>query len=611
MSNGSYASGCEFDSRQYTVSKERALLEANNLGKFYKHVNKKLSTKSGIGILCDADGNDVCDPTDQANLFSEFFASTYIADDGVLPDFPSRVPADISMSYIPFDQESVFNALNKLRPNAAGGPDGLQPCFLRRVSKFIAYPLSVMYESFFLNTYVPPVWKIAFVRPIFKSGSANLTSNYRPISLTCTCSKIMESIVSKHKLEFLFENDLISEHQYGFLPRRSTCSQLLDSFQDWILELSDKSSLDVIYLDYSKAFDAISHKKLLHKLSRYGFQYELLCWIECILQDRKQCVLIDGCQSEYRGVSSGVVQGSQIGPLLFIIFVNDIIDLTIKPSVCKLFADDVKLYSKIQYPFTNSLTQTLQRIEEWSLKWQMRINPAKSSTMKLGKNKNDIIYSINCIQVPVVQSVQDLGLSYDSNLKFDDYIHKITTRAYQRIGLIFRGFTSGNRELLKRAFIVYVRPILEYCTCVWSPYSLKDIHKVENVQRYFTRRLFPYRSHSYKERLQLLNLEPLETRRLKYDLKMYFKIIHNLINIDPSKYFQFTPADSKTRGHKYKLRKQVYGSSQFCNSFSNRAVDCWNSLPHELVSSGSIAAFSRALKQIELTKFIKGMPSEM
>jgi len=140
-----------------------------------------------------------------------------------------------------------------------------------------------MYESFFLNTYVPPVWKIAFVRPIFKSGSANLTSNYRPISLTCTCSKIMESIVSKHMLEFLFENDLISEHQYGFLPRRSTCSQLLDSFQDWILELSDKSSLDVIYLDYSKAFDAISHKKLLHKLSRYGFQYELLCWIECIL----------------------------------------------------------------------------------------------------------------------------------------------------------------------------------------------------------------------------------------------------------------------------------------------------------------------------------------
>ena len=129
------------------------------------------------------------------------------------------------MSYIPFDQESVFNALNKLRPNAAGGPDGLQPCFLRRVSKFIAYPLSVMYESFFLNTYVPPIWKIAFVRPIFKSGSANQTSNYRPISLTCTCSKIMESIVSRHMLEFLFENDLISEHQYGFLPRRSTCSQ--------------------------------------------------------------------------------------------------------------------------------------------------------------------------------------------------------------------------------------------------------------------------------------------------------------------------------------------------------------------------------------------------
>ena len=202
----------------------------------------------------------------------------------------------------------------------------------------------------------------------------------------------------------------------------------------------------------------------------------------------------------------------------------------------------------------------------------MRINPAKSSTMKLGKNKGDIIYSINGIQVPIVQSVQDLGLSYDNNLKFDDYIHKITARAYQRIGLIFRGFTSGNRDLLKRAFIVYVRPILEYCACVWSPYLLKDIHKLENVQRYFTRRLFLYRSHSYKERLQLLNLESLETTRLKYDLKMYFKIVRNLINIDPSTFFQFTPADSKTRGHEYKLRKKVYGNSQFFNSFQTEQL---------------------------------------
>ena len=126
---------------------------------------------------------------------------------------------------------------------------------------------------------------------------------------------------------------------------------------------------------------------------------------------------------------------------------------------------------------------------------------------------------------------------YDTHLKFNDYISSITNRAYQRIGLIFRGFVSNNVNLLKRAYIVYVRPILEYCTCVWSPYLLEDIRKIESVQRYFTRRLFPKNSYSYNERLFLLNLESLESRRLKYDLKMYFKIMNNLTIINPNDFF--------------------------------------------------------------------------
>ena len=138
---------------------------------------------------------------------------------------------------------------------------------------------------------------------------------------------------------------------------------------------------------------------------------------------------------------------------------------------------------------------------------------------------------------------------YDTHLKFYDYISKITSRAYQRIGLILRGFTSKNTELLRKAFIVYVRPILEYCTCVWSPHLLKDVHKLENVQRYFIRRLFPGCSFKYADRLLLLNLDSLESRRLKFDLKMYYEILNNLISIDPATLFLFGPMTGMLRGH--------------------------------------------------------------
>ena len=238
----------------------------------------------------------------------------------------------------------------------------------------------------------------------------------------------------------------------------------------------------------------------------------------------------------------------------------------------------------------------------------MNVNPIKSSSMKLGRFKTNVTYSINDVAIPEVQSVKDLGLTYDANMKFDDYISDITRRAYQRTGLIFRGFISKNTDLLKRAFVTYVRPILEYSTCVWSPYMLKDIRKVEDVQRYFTRRLFPKCSLNYSERLAILGLESLECRRLKYDLKMYFKIIHHHTNLEPSKFFLFQNNEhTNTRGGRsFMLKKHLFSSNQLFHSFCNRAVGCWNSMPEELVAARSCEGFNRGLKNLDVTKFLKG-----
>ena len=524
----------------YVLEKETSFIDSNNTGKFYNYVNKKMASKTGIGVLKSNVGDDICEPALQAALLNEYFASTFVNDNGILPNFQPRVDANTFLSYVPFDQGSILKKLNKLRAGTTSEPDNIPAQFLKHVSPYICQPLSFLFESFFLNSYIPPVWKIAHVRPIHKSGSASDVANYRPICLTCICGKVMESIISDHLLEFLLEHKLISKNQHGFLSKRSTCTQLIESLQDWVMALKSKIPLDIAYIDFRKAFETVSHPKLLHKLSSYGIKFELLAWIREFLENRSQCVMVDGHCSNFIAVKSGVVQGSVIGPLLFILYINDIMDLIDAPSVCKLYADDLKLYSEVK-TCTNSITSSLLRIEDWSRVWQLKINCSKCAVIHLGNSNPLVQYSIDKVNLPNVKSIRDLGVVYSDKLDFNEHISNIVIIAYQRVNLIFRGFTFRNTLLLTRTYINFVRPILVYCTPCWSPYLLKDIDKIENVQRYFTRRLFSWSLYTYNERLFLLGLESLESRRLKYDLKLYFQIIHDHIHLDKSNFFRFIP----------------------------------------------------------------------
>ena len=208
-------------------------------------------------------------------------------------------------------------------------------------------------------------------------------------------------------------------------------------------------------------------------------------------------------------------------------------------NVCKLFADDVKLYSVIDIGSSATLEPGLACLASWSNIWQLGINSGNCSILHIGKNNQNIQYSIAGFDVPNVSDVRDLGVTYDGQLKFEEYINSIVGRACQRIYLLFRGFVSRDITLLKRAYCTYVRPILEYCTPVWNLFLLKDINKIENVQRYFTRRLFPLSTLSYRERLSVLDLEPLELRRLRWDLKVYFQIINGSTVLDIAQFFVF------------------------------------------------------------------------
>ena len=256
-----------------------------------------------------------------------------------------------------------------------------------------------MFEPFFRSKYLPPIWKLAHVEPVYKSGNSSLTKNYRPISLTCVLSKTMESITKDQISDYLFTKGLLSRHQHGFLPGKSTCTQLLESVQDWALSLRCGNPVDVIYIDFSRAFDSIVPSKLMAKLTAYGIPgigYEFHGWIEEFLTGRWQKVMVEHHFSKPSSVLSGIPQGSVLGPLLFIVFIDDITDFLPKPISAKLFADDLKLFSDISAK--TDISMALETIKRWSELWQLNINESKSSFLRLGKFPLDpdqnIVYAI-------------------------------------------------------------------------------------------------------------------------------------------------------------------------------------------------------------------------
>ena len=253
----------------------------------------------------------------------------------------------------------------------------------------------------------------------------------------------------------------------------------------------------------------------------------------------------------------------------------------------------------------------LKIIERWSELWQLKINESKSSFQRLGKCPIDpdqnIIYSI--AGHPLLQSGTDLGIEIDPNLKFSAHIENITSRAFRRLGVLCKAFTCRDLIFMKQAYTTYVRPVLKYCQ-IWSTTLIKYIDLIENVQRSFTRRIPVLNNLSYPERLAKLDIETLELRRLKFDLLMYYKIIRGCVRIQCDDLIHFSINPYPTRGNQFKHVMPIVINNNLSNMFACRCVGIWNSLPDEVVNSPSPISFKHSLKQIDLSKFLKGRAHE-
>jgi len=577
------------------------VIEANNIGLFYKHINSRIAYRKPIGTLVDDSGNAVTSDQSKATIFNNYYATAGKTDNGLIPVYDT-VSVNSILETISFTETDVIVAINKLKPNLSAGPDRLPPLFFKKLKYILSYPLSLIFTQLLSVGYVPDDWTKAIIVPVFKKGVSGDVANYRPISLTCVACKLMERVIAKRIYTHLADNNLLSQAQHGFVSGHSTCTNLLECLNDWTLTIQNKKTVTVAYIDFARAFDSVSHNKLLAKLYAYGIRGEVLLWLEHYFEKRTHQTRVGDCLSDEATLISGVVQGSGIGPVSFLIFIDELAKiLECHGVVVKLFADDVKVYMEIcNVEDAAKLQKALDLIAEWADEWQLGLSIGKCNTLSIGKHQDTSQYNIKGTELPCLPHCRDLGVVITSDLSPSLHIQQITTKAHQRANNILRCFMSGNVTLLVRAFVVYVRPVLEYNSITWSPHLKQDIMMIEKVQRRFTKRLRRYRNLSYTDRLIKLALPSLELRRLHLDLIYCYKIVFGLIKLNFSDFFEFSSLP--TRGHAYKLYKSRSANVRV-NFFACRVVNVWNSLP-DTVCFTSLAVFKKCIRTVDFSKFL-------
>jgi len=570
---------------EFEKAKEAKVIESNNNGDFFKFVNRKLSYKSGVGALRDGD-EYVSDDGRKAELLNAAFHKAQQTDNGSLPKFTNRQNGARVLETVDFDMHKIYKVGRRIKPKLSKDPEGYCPFLLSKILSSLASPLSTIFQSFMSTSSIPDSWKHSIITPIFKKGLASDPNNYRPVAITSIFSKLMERVIAHDTSYFLKETGLISKEQHGFIKARSTSTNLLESVNDWTINFSSHSATDVAYIDFAKAFDKVIHSKLIHKLECYGIRGDLLKFMRNFLLNRTQCTKVGSCLSTCLNIKSGVIQGSCIGPLLFVVYINDITECLRDGCSMKLFADDIKLYTCIETTVdTDRLQGNLDNVFNWATLWQMEISIAKCAILPVGGKLlciHNRQYVINNVVLPTVFNCRDLGVTVDRDLTFSDHVDNIVSRACIKANLIIRCFVSGDRHSLLKAFVTYVRPILEFNSSVWTPRHLGDIEKLESVQRHFTKRIAGLWDMDYNARLKALDLESLELRRLRADLIITYKIVLGYIDTDPNNFFRVMPDnDRPTRGHAFRLSVPDSNSvSEARRHFlSIRILSVWNGLP--------------------------------
>ena len=540
------------------------------------------------------------DHTTVANRLNQHFVSVSSSSPVLSPPSCLYSPSSI-LTLSPTTPEWCEGALSSLK--SSSGPDQIPSCALKAAKSIINYPLSSILNTSISTSTFPISWKCSSVKPLHKGGDRSNLSNFRPISILPACSKLLEKCVQNQLFQHLSSNNLLFSHQAGFRPGHSTQSLLLYCTDKWYKSLDRREYIAVLFLDVSKAFDTVNHSLLLSKLHLLGLDPSAVLWFKSYLSDRSQVTCIDGSSSSPGFLSSGVPQGSVLGPALFSIFINDLPQM-LPPDSTLLFADDTTIFLSGTDPqaLNSSLQSRLDLANSWMEKNGLKLNASKTKCMLIHSPRKKHCPSLNIHlsgqSIEQVRSFKFLGVLINDTLSWDDHINNIVSKVSRKLNLLRRLSWFLPRSLLILFLKSYVFPIFDYCDVVWNSCSKKDSDRLQSLLNYgCTIVLQKPRYSSASQIRNELGLSTLESRRKLHLLQVMYNCLSSRAPSYLSTLFRLPSHDHYTRSSCL-INLPSVKSSFGQRAFSFSGVSLWHSIPTSVRMAESSSIFSRLVFDI-------------
>ena len=563
---------------------------------FYQYVKKNLKSKSKIGPMQDSDGTLQSDSKVKATLLQSQYCKA----------FSDPEKANLKSDFNPICQEKikdiditikdVIEAIKEIPRHASPGPDKLPAILLKECADELSKAILIIWRKSLDTGEIPDILKLQTIIPLYKKGSKMLPVNYRPVSLTSHLTKLFERILRRKLIHHIETNNLLSNNQHAFRSGRSCLSQLLQHIEYILETLEKKYNIDVIYLDFSKAFDKVDHKILLQKVKQFGIEGKIFTWLESFLSNRYQQVIVDGILSDKEKVISGVPQGTVLGPLLFLIYINDL-EPELKKSILRIFADDSKIVKTIRNQSDHDeLQDELNNAIKWADSNNMELNHTKFQLMHYGKEDHlKSSYQTGLATLNSETDIKDLGVYLSADLTWEKQITEAIKMGRKFLGWILRSFTARSAEVLLFLYKSYVLPRLEYASILWSPYQQKYICRIEAIQRKITAKIDELQNLNYHQRLRKLKLFSLQRRRERFAAIYMFKLCSGLVPNNLNLNF-YTTRRGEMKCHAPRLNApNTHHSTLRHNYFTSTGPSIFNLLPAKIKDADTLESFKSRL----------------
>ena len=533
-------------------------------------------------------------------MLNNFFVQQSTLDD-VNASLSNFVPPNYeSLSTIDIIDEDIIEAISLLNASKAPGPDLISPKLLKEGAAQLVPPLRKVFTLSLGQKKIPSDWKYANVTAISKKEKSPIPGDHRPISLLNYNGKLMERCVHKHVTKYLIQHSVITPYQSGFRTGDSTINQLL--YNEFAKALDEGKKIRVVFLDISKAFDKVWHKGLIFKLRSIGISDNLLEWFTDYLANRQQRVCLNGHSSSRQNTNAGAPQGSILGPLLFIIYINDIVN-NIRTNI-RLSADDTILYEIVDDSLLTGININidLRTILSWATTWLVNFNALKAESFIVSKKRAKPYHPplfMDNIAVKEVTTHKHLGLTLSNDLTWTSRIKAIVEKVTRRIGSLRRHKFLLARRSLKKMYTTFILPLLEYGNIIWDSCSVENSRTIENAQLDAARIITgAIKVCSIQNIYNETSLETLQNRRNRQKLCQLYKIINSLA---PS-YLQILFPQRVQQRSEYRTRNSndfsmpISRTTSYYNSFLPATLRNWNSLGETVKQSPTIGSFKRNLR---------------